>query len=104
MPDEDGFRTTSIRLPVATLDTLKVIADLEGCNVSNLYRQAIDGLVESKRTDPRLAERAQAIRAQIEADNASRLASIDSLISQVGNGGASAEPGQRKGRARRTGS
>lgn len=97
MPDEMGFRTTSIRLPDTTFEALHVIAKVRGVSVAELLRQAVDAVIESAKSDTRLADAAARMKAEIEAEAASRVASLDTLIAKPNGEAKKSARSQRNG-------
>ena len=73
-------KTLAIRLDDALHAQASLMAQLLGVSLTELIRTAIDTYVESKRTDPDLAAKADSIRQQIEADAANRQAAIETLF------------------------
>jgi len=99
MPDEQDykdFKTTALRMPSSVFDALHVIAQLENTTVAVLLRRAVDEFIASKRSDPRLAEQATRVKAQIEAEAAARSASLATLFDKPS--AETAKPGSRRGR------
>ena len=74
------MKTLAIRLEEDQHAQLGMIAKLEELTVTDAIRQAIDQWIESKRSNPELQARAEAILADIDREAASRRGAIAALI------------------------
>ena len=74
------MKTMAIRLEDDTSAQLTVLAQLEGTSVADLIRQAIERLIEDKRSHADLAGRAQAVLADIDREALARKAAIETLF------------------------
>lgn len=74
------MKTLAIRLEEEQHAQLGMIAQLENLTVTDAIRQAIDQWIDTKRSNPELQERAQAVLADIDRDAATRRDAIAALI------------------------
>ena len=74
------MKTMAIRLEEDQHAQLGMIAKLEELTVTDAIRQAIDQWIESKRTNPELQARAEAVLADIEQEAATRRGAISALL------------------------
>ena len=79
------MKTLAIRLEDDQHAQLGMIAKLEELTVTDAIRQAIDQWIESKRSNPELQERAEAVLADIERDAATRRGAINALLGGQGS-------------------
>jgi hypothetical protein len=82
-------KTMAIRLDDDQHAQLGMIAKLEELTVTDAIRQAIDQWIESRRSNPELQERAEAVLEDIERDAATRRGAIAALL---GDKASTAEP------------
>jgi hypothetical protein len=75
------MKTLAIRLEEEQHAQLGMIAKLEELTVTDAIRQAIDQWIESKRSNPELQARAQAVLADVEQEAATRRGAINALLS-----------------------
>ena len=75
------MKTLAIRLEEEQHAQLGMIAKLEELTVTDAIRQAIDEWIETKRSNPELQQRAEAVLADIERDAATRRGAISALLS-----------------------
>jgi hypothetical protein len=80
VPAGNGRKTLAIRLEEAQHAQLTMIAQLEELTVTDAIRQAIDQWIESRRNNPQLQQRAEAVLAEIERDANSRRGAIAALL------------------------
>jgi hypothetical protein len=73
-------KTLAIRLEEEQHAQLGMIAKLEELTVTDAIRQAIDQWIESKRSNPELQARAEAVLADIEQEAATRRGAITALL------------------------
>jgi len=76
------MKTTALRLEEDTHAQLMVLAQLEGLTMTDAIRQAIEAFIETKRQNPELTARAEAVLADIDRDAASRRDAIASLFDE----------------------
>lgn len=74
------MKTLAIRLEDEQHAQLGMIAQLEGLNVTDAIRQAIDQWTLSRRSNPELQERAHAVLEDIEREAATRRGAIAALL------------------------
>ena len=79
------MKTLAIRLEDDLHAQLSVLAQLEELTITDAIRQAIDGFIESKRHNPELTARADAVLADIERDAAARREAIATLFKPSGD-------------------
>ena len=78
------MKTLAIRLEDDIHAQLSMLAQLEELTVTDAIRQAIDTFIETKRSQPELTARAEAVLADIDRDAASRRDAIASLFTGDG--------------------
>jgi hypothetical protein len=76
-----AVKTLAIRLEEEQHAQLAMIAQLEELTVTDAIRQAIDQWVESRRSNPELQQRAEAILADIDREAATRRGAVAAFIS-----------------------
>jgi predicted transcriptional regulator len=74
-------KTLAIKLEDDTHAQLTILAQLEEMPVSDALKQAVDGYITSKRSQPELKARLESVLADIERDAATRRDAITSLFS-----------------------
>jgi hypothetical protein len=79
--DPMSVKTLAIRLEEEQHAQLAMIAQLEELTVTDAIRQAIEQWVESRRSNPELQRRAEAILADIDREAATRRGAIAAFIS-----------------------
>lgn len=87
------MKTLAIRLEEDQHAQLAMIAKLEELSVTDAIRQAIDDWIESRRSNPELQARAEAILAEIDREAATRRGALAALI-QGEQAIPTADPGQ----------
>jgi hypothetical protein len=83
-PNQAGARvvkTLAIRLDQEQHAQLSMIAQLEELTITDAIRDAIDRWIESKRNNPQLQQRAEAVLESIEQEAATRRGAIAALLS-----------------------
>jgi hypothetical protein len=75
-------KTLAIRLDEDQHAQLSLIAQLEGLTITDAIRGAIDSWIQSKRSNPELQQRAEAVLVTIEQEAATRRNAIASLMSE----------------------
>ena len=94
-----GVKTLGIKLPDELHAQLVLIAGLDGMNLTEAIRQAIDSYIERKRGEGDLAARAAQALAEIEREATMRRDALQSLFGQPKPAeAAAAEPGKSAGR------
>lgn len=79
------MKTLAIRLEDDQHAQLSVLAQLEELTVTDAIRQAIEQFIESKRHNPELTARADAVLADIERDARARREAIATLFKPSGD-------------------
>lgn len=94
------MKILAIRLEEDQHAQLTMIAQLEELTVTDAIRQAIDQWIESKRSNPQLQQRAEAVLDAIEQQAATRRGAIAALLSGEASGpsGSGATGGRSSGR------
>src|SRR5580698_588613 len=77
---DDSMKTLAIRLEEEQHAQLGMIAKLEDLTVTDAIRQAIEEWIETKRSNPELQARAEAVLADIERDATTRRGAIAALL------------------------
>lgn len=80
VPEEAARKTLAIRLEAQQHAQLTMIAQLEQLTVTDAIRQAIDQWIDTKRSNPQLQQRAEAVLADIEREADTRRGAIAALI------------------------
>ncbi len=75
-------KTLAIKLEDDTHAQLTILAQLEEMPVSDALKQAVDGYITSKRSQPELKARLESVLADIERDATTRRNAITSLFSE----------------------
>jgi predicted transcriptional regulator len=75
-------KTLAIRLEDDTHAQLTILAQLEGMPVSDALKQAVDGYITAKRSQPELKARLESVLEDIERDAATRRDAITSLFGE----------------------
>lgn len=82
-PDYDpgeAIRPLSVRMTEAARAQLEILADLNLRSVTEETRVALEHWIERSKTDPKVLERAEQVRAKIEREAATRRGAIDSIF------------------------
>ncbi|MGD0082033.1 MAG: DNA-binding protein [Acidimicrobiales bacterium] len=79
------MKTLAIKLEDGSHAQLTAIAQLEGQPVTALIKQAIEELIETKRHQPQLTDRAEAMLEEIERDAAARREALATLFGSSEN-------------------
>ena len=96
MTDPKGVKTLGIRLPDELHTQFALVAQLDGLNLTDAIRKAVEFYVRSKRDEAGFAERAAAALEVIEREAADRKAVISALFGQEAQAGASTAGKARK--------
>jgi len=75
-------KTLAIKMEDDVHAQLTILAQLEEMPVSDALKQAVDGYITSKRSQPELKARLESVLADIERDAATRREAITSLFSE----------------------
>jgi predicted transcriptional regulator len=75
-------KTLAIKMEDDVHAQLTILAQLEGMPVSDALKQAVDGYITSKRSQPELKARLESVLEEIERDAATRRDAITSLFSE----------------------
>ena len=78
------MKTLAIRLEDELHAQLSVLAQLEEHTVTDAIRQAIESYIETKKAQPQVSARAEAVLADIERDAAARRGAIAALFGNAG--------------------
>ena len=96
------MKTLAIRLEEEQHAQLGMIAKLDELTVTDAIRQAIDQWIESKRSNPELQQRVQAVLDEIEKDAATRRGAIAALLGNETTTARTTEPGTARPRRSRS--
>lgn len=91
--DAKGVKTLGIRLPDDLHSQFALVAQLDGLNLTDAIRRAVEFYVDAKRSEADFAERASQALAEIQREAESRQAAIQALF------GGDAPTTTRKGRS-----
>ena len=80
-----GYKTLAIRLDDDVHAQLQVIARLQETSIAAEIQQAIEAHLASKRSDPELSQRAQAVLDDIEREAEARQKAIAELFTPTAN-------------------
>lgn len=97
-PKNAGVKTLGLRLPDALHAQFTLVAQLDNMSLGDAAVKAVESYVETKRSEPDFAERAQAALDEIEREAAARRGAIQGLFGTT----APAEDTKQGGRARRS--
>jgi predicted transcriptional regulator len=95
-------KTLAIKLEDDTHAQLTILAQLEEMPVSDALKQAVDGYITSKRSQPELRARLESVLADIERDAATRRQAITSLFSEEEAGSDAGTTADAKASSRRS--
>lgn len=73
-------RPLSVRMTESTRAQLDIIAQLNDRSVTEEVRLAIESWIEKSKNDPRVLERAEAVRADIEREAATKRSAISAIF------------------------
>jgi hypothetical protein len=93
-PKNAGVKTLGIRLPDALHAQFTLVAQLDGMSLGDAAVKAVELYVETKRSVPDFATRAQAALEEIEREAAARRGAIQGLFGQQVSAGEAGEPGK----------
>jgi len=101
-PTKPGHKTLGIKLPSGLHAQLDLIAKVEGVTLGSALLAAAELYVETKRSAPDFAVRAEAVIAQAEAEAAAARQAVNALLAPQAEAGAPTheEPGRAPGRRR----
>lgn len=77
-----GVKTLAIQLTDDQHAQLVLISQVEGLSLKDVLKQAVDALIERKRTEPDFAARAAAVLEEIDREATSRRQAIQTLFAQ----------------------
>ena len=77
-----GVKTLAIQLTDDQHAQLVLISQVEGLSLKDVLKQAVDALIERKRTEPDFAARAAAVLEEIDREAANRRQAIQTLFAQ----------------------
>lgn len=77
-----GVKTLAIQLTDDQHAQLVLISQVEGLSLKDVLKQAVDALIERKRTEPDFAARATSVLEEIDREAASRRQAIQTLFAQ----------------------
>lgn len=100
MTDPSKVKTLGIRLPDELHTQFALVAQLDGLNLTDAIRRAVELYVETKRSESDFAERAAAALEEIEREAATRRAVIQGLFGQGAQ--ATGDGEGSRGRARKS--
>lgn len=95
---KNGVKTLGIKLPPELHAQFALVAQLDGLNLTDAIRRAVEFYVTSKQNEADFAARAQAALEEIEREAAARRDAITALFGQD----AQADDGKSGGRTRRS--
>ena len=81
-----SIKTLAIRLPDDLHAQLGLVAQLDELTLTDAIRQAIDQWIESKRSNPQLQQRAEAVLEAIEHEATARRGAIAALLGDQASG------------------
>ncbi|PZR03572.1 MAG: hypothetical protein DI536_35810 [Archangium gephyra] len=84
----DAIRPLSVRMTEKARLQLEILADLNERSVTEETRIALEAWIEKSKSDPKVLERAEQVRAKIEREAASRRGAIDSIFEAAPKAGA----------------
>src|SRR6266498_2881718 len=79
-PKNAGVKTLGLRLPDALHAQFAPVSQLDGMSLGDAAVKAVEQYVETKRSEPGFAERAQAALEEIERETAARRGAIQGLF------------------------
>ena len=79
-PGKAGFKTLGIRLPDGLHTQLVLVAQLDGLNLNDAAKRAVELYVQSKRAEGDFAARATEALAEIEREALARRSAIEGLF------------------------
>lgn len=79
-PKNAGVKTLGLRLPDALHAQFTLVAQLDGMSLGDAAVKAVERYVETKRSEPGFAERAQAAIEEIEREATARRGAIQGLF------------------------
>jgi predicted DNA-binding protein len=99
---DDQIRPLSVRMTESTRAQLDIIAQLNDRTVTEEVRFAIESWIEASKSDPKVLERATAVRAEIEREAATKRGAIAAIFDgpkakPAGDPPASARPAKNAG-------
>lgn len=97
-----GVKTLGIKVPDALHAQFTLVAQLDGISLGDAALRAVELYVETKRSEPDFAARAQAALEEIEREAAARRGAIQGLFGEAASAAepAAADTTERRGRRR----
>jgi glycerol-3-phosphate dehydrogenase len=92
---EQRYKTIAVRVEENLHTQLQFISDLAGTSLSEEVRQAILSRITAAKEDPKLIERAQRVREEIEREAAARTAAISGFMGRAAVSGAPTSKARR---------
>lgn len=92
------MRTLAVRINDDLRAQLDVIAQLNGRSVTEEIRIALEAWIETSKSDPKVLQRAESVRADIEREAKTRQSAIEAIFGAE-SGGAKAPRGKAAGTA-----
>jgi ferric-dicitrate binding protein FerR (iron transport regulator) len=90
----EAIRPLSVRMTESARAQLEILADLNERSVTEETRLALEHWVEKSKSDPKVLERAEQVRAKIEREAATRRGAIDSIFDGKAKAGAKSSRGK----------
>lgn len=84
------MRTLAVRIQDDLRAQLDVIAQLNDRSVTEEIRLALEAWVETSKSDPKVLQRAETVRAEIEREAQTKQSAIEAIFGGAGGGGAKA--------------
>ena len=84
------IRPLSIRITDGLRAQLDVIAQLNDCSVTEEIRLALEAWVETSKSDPKVLQRAETVRAEIEREAQTKQSAIEAIFGGAARVGAKA--------------
>lgn len=97
-PKNAGIKTLAIQLTDEQHAQLALIAQVEGVPLKDILRQAVDALIEAKRSESDFAARAAKVLEDIDREAAARRQAIQALFGTTKPGEVEAQPARSRGR------
>lgn len=81
------IRPLSVRMTESARAQLEILADLNARSVTEETRLALEHWIEKSKSDPKVLERAEQVRAKIEREAAAKRGAIESIFQGAPKGG-----------------
>lgn len=76
----EAIRPLSVRMTESARAQLEILADLNARSLTEETRLALEAWIEKSKSDPKVLERAEAVRAKIEREAAAKRGAIESIF------------------------